>query len=107
MEAVKSYRKDEDAIGQFIEENLFEKYDNEPDIKAISVYQRYESWCKISHERPDSKRHFYDHLRRRGIKITRENANGTLRKGNILYILDKRLGENQAANSNASSWCQG
>lgn len=62
--AVEAYRKDSDKLGLFMEECL---EPSETNVMGNAVYQRYSHWCSENGYACESKRSFFDELRRKNL----------------------------------------
>lgn len=62
--AVEAYRKDSDKLGLFMEECLEPA---ETNVMGNAVYQRYSHWCGENGYACESKRSFFDELRRKNL----------------------------------------
>jgi P4 family phage/plasmid primase-like protien len=76
-EASSIYRKEQDRIGLFVEEELAESEGNEIAVKKI--YSTYKMWCGERGEYPLSQANFQRRLADRGLTLTGHGTNAVLK----------------------------
>lgn len=74
IEATEQYRKSSDKLGRFIEDCLSDA--EGMCVSAGQVYERYTQWCAECGHGCESKGHFFDDLRSKGLFSTSGTVNG-------------------------------